>query len=323
MESPKTLQQAIVFFSDKDRAFQYALNLRWPNGIVTCPRCGGEKHSFIKTRKIWYCNPCKQQFTLKVGTIFEDSPVGLDKWMTAFWMMANCKNGVSSYEMARTIGVTQKSAWFMLHRIREVMQPRTGKLSGYAKDPVEIDETYIGGKARNMHTKRRIAYQNGEKKAVVMGMRTRNSREVRAMVIPNAKRETLQNKILENVGWGSRIYTDQHVGYEGLNATRLFVHQTVNHMQEYVRGEVHTQGIENFWSLLKRTLKGTYVAVEPFHLDAYLNEQVFRFNNSGKKMNDTLRFEKAMRNVAGHRLTYTELTGTGSATSHSESAGTW
>jgi transposase-like protein len=323
MESPKTLQQAIVYFSDPDRAFQYALNLRWPTGVVTCPRCGGENHSFIKTRKIWYCNPCKKQFTLKVGTIFEDSPIGLDKWMTAFWMLTNCKNGVSSYEMARTIGVTQKSAWFMLHRIREVMQPRKGKLSGYRKDPVEIDETYIGGKARNMHTKRRIAYQNGDKKAVVMGMRTRNSREVRAMVIPNAKRETLQNKILENVGWGSRIYTDQHVGYEGLNATRLFVHETVNHMQEYVRGEVHTQGIENFWSLLKRTLKGTYVAVEPFHLDAYLNEQVFRFNNSGKKMNDTLRFEKAMRNVAGHRLTYNELTGTGSATSHSDTAGTW
>lgn len=316
MDSPKTLQQAIVYFSDPDRAFQYALNLRWPNGVVTCPRCGGENHSFIKTRRIWYCNPCKKQFTLKVGTIFEDSPIGLDKWMVAFWMMTNCKNGVSSYEMARTIGITQKSAWFMLHRIREVMQPRKGKLSGYAKDPVEIDETYIGGKKQNMHTKRRIAYQNGDKKAVVMGMRTRNSREVRAMVIPNAKRETLQNKILENVGWGSRIYTDQHVGYDGLNATRLFVHKTVNHMQEYVRGEVHTQGIENFWSLLKRTLKGTYVAVEPFHLDAYLNEQVFRFNNSGRKMNDTLRFEKAMSGVAGHRLTYNELTGTGSATSH-------
>ena len=323
MDSPKTLQQAIVYFSDPDRAFQYALNLRWPDGVVTCPRCGGEKHSFIKTRKIWYCNPCKKQFTLKVGTIFEDSPIGLDKWMTAFWMLTNCKNGVSSYEMARTIGVTQKSAWFMLHRIREVMQSRTGKLSGYAKDPVEIDETYIGGKARNMHTKRRIAYQNGDKKAIVMGMRTRNTREVRAMVIPDAKRATLQDKILENVGWGSRIYTDQHVGYEGLNATRLFVHKTVNHMQEYVRGDVHTQGIENFWSLLKRTLKGTYVAVEPFHLDAYLNEQVFRFNNCGKKMTDTLRFEKAMRNVAGHRLTYNALTGTGSATSHSDQAGTW
>ena len=211
----------------------------------------------------------------------------------------------------------------MLHRIREAMQPRTGKLSGYAKDPVEIDETYIGGNAKNMHMKRHIAYQNGDKKAVVMGMRTRNSREVRAMIIPNAQRETLQNKILENVGWGSRIYTDKQGGYEGLNATRLFVHQTVNHMTEYLRGEVHTQGIEDFWSLLKRTLKGRYVAVEPVHPDTYLKEQVFRFNNSGNKMTDTLPFEKSMRNVARHRLTYTELTGTGSAASPSDSAGTW
>jgi transposase-like protein len=314
MESPKTLQQAIVYFSDPDRAFQYALNLRWPNGIVTCPRCGGENHSFIKTRKIWYCNPCKKQFTLKVGTIFEDSPIGLDKWMTAFWMLTNCKNGVSSYEMARTIGVTQKSAWFMLHRIREVMQSRKGKLSGYAKDPVEIDETYIGGKTRNMHMKRRIAYQNGDKKAIVMGMRTRNTREVRAMVIPDAKRETLQNRILENVGWGSRIYTDQHVGYEGLSATRLFVHKTVNHMQEYVRGDVHTQGIENFWSLLKRGLRGTYVAVEPFHLDRYIAEQVFRYNNratKGNELTDEDRFVLAMTQAVGRRLTYVDLLGRG------------
>jgi transposase-like protein len=317
MESPKTLQQAIVYFSDPDRAFQYALNLRWPNGTVTCPRCGGEKHSFIKTRKIWYCNPCKKQFTLKVGTIFEDSPIGLDKWMTAFWMLTNCKNGISSYEMARNIGVTQKSAWFMLQRIREVLKPEKGrKIGGSPKNQVEIDETYVGGRAKNMHTKRRIAYQQGDKKAVVMGMRTRNTREVRAMVIPNAKRETLQNKILEHVGWGAHIYTDQHVGYEGVDAAHVFVHKTVNHMNEYVRGEVHTNGIENFWSLLKRTLKGTYVAVEPYHLDRYLAEQVFRFNNCGQKMNDTKRFEKAMGNVAGCRLTYAELIGTGSATSH-------
>jgi transposase-like protein len=317
MDAPKTLQSAIVYFSNPDRAFEYALNLRWPNGVVTCPRCGGDKHSFIKTRKIWYCNPCKKQFTLKVGTIFEDSPIGLDKWMTAFWMLTNCKNGISSYEMARTIGVTQKSAWFMLQRIREVMKPKGGtKIGGSPKNQVEIDETYIGGRAKNMHTKRRIAYQNGDKKAVVMGMRTRNTREVRAMVVPNAKRETLQNKILEHVGWGAHIYTDQHVGYEGVDATHMFVHKTVNHMQEYVRGQVHTNGIENFWSLLKRTLKGTYVAVEPFHLDRYLAEQVFRFNNCGSKMNDTKRFEKAMGNVYGHRLTYADLIGTGSATSH-------
>ncbi len=317
METPRTLQQAIVYFSDADRAFQYAINFRWENGQVSCPRCGSEKYSFIKTRRLWHCKGCKKQFTLKVGTIFEDSPIALDKWMMAIWMIAACKNGVSSYEIARSIGVTQKSAWFMLHRIREAMKAKTfEKIGGSPKNPVEVDETFIGGRARNMHEKRRIAYQNGDKKAIVMGMKTRNTREVRAMVIPDTKRETLQAKILENVGWGAHVYTDQWAGYDKLSATNIFVHKTVNHMQEYVKGNVHTQGIENFWSLLKRTLRGTYVAVEPFHLDNYLAEQVFRFNNCGKKMNDALRFQKVMGNVAGRRLTYAELTGAGSATSH-------
>jgi transposase-like protein len=306
-----------VHFSDADRAFQYAINFRWENGKVSCPRCGSEKHSFIKTRRLWHCKGCKKQFTLKVGTIFEDSPIALDKWMMAIWMIAACKNGVSSYEIARSIGVTQKSAWFMLHRIREAMKAKTfEKIGGSPKNPVEVDETFIGGRAKNMHDKRRIAYQNGDKKAIVMGMKTRNTREVRAMVIPDTKRETLQAKILENVGWGAHVYTDQWAGYDKLSATNIFVHKTVNHMQEYVRGNVHTQGIENFWSLLKRTLRGTYVAVEPFHLDNYLAEQVFRFNNCGKKMNDASRFQKVMGNVAGRRLTYAELTGAGSATSH-------
>jgi transposase-like protein len=182
---------------------------------MTCPRCGGEKHSFIKPRKIWYCNLCKKQFILKVGTIFEDSPIRLDKWMTAFWMLTNCKNGVSSCEMTCTIGVTQKSAWFMLHRTREVMRPRKGKLSGYRKDPVEIDETYIGGRARNMHTKRRIAYQNGDKKAVVM----RNSRKVRAMVIPNAKARDAAKQDSGKCWFGFAHLHRSARRYEGLNAT--------------------------------------------------------------------------------------------------------
>jgi transposase-like protein len=316
MDAPKTLQQAIIYFSDADRTFQHVINLRFPDGKVTCPHCGSEKHAFLKTRRIWECYGCKKQFSIKVGTIFEDSALGLDKWMMAIWMITNCKNGVSSYELARAIGVTQKSAWHMLHRIREAMQSKTFmKIGGSPKNPVEIDETYVGGKAKNMHIKRRIAYQNGDKKTIIMGMKTRNTREVRAMVIPDAKRETLQNKILENVGWGAHIHTDQWPGYDGLSATNLFVHKTVNHMQEYVNGNVHTQGIENFWSLLKRTLKGTYVAVEPFHLDRYLAEQVFRFNNCGQKMNDLARFNKVLGNVSGRRLTYAELTGTGSATS--------
>ena len=310
MDTPKTLQQAIVYFSDADRAFQYALNFRFEDGKVSCPRCGSEKHSFIKTRRIWFCAGCKKQFSLKVGTIFEDSPIALDKWMMAIWMIAACKNGVSSYEMARSIGITQKSAWFMLHRIREAMKNKSIDKIGGDNNPVEIDETSISGNPRMMHRERRIRRLNGEKRPIVMGMRTRNTREVRAMVVPNIKRETLQNKILEHVGFGSHIYTDQLTSYDTLN-TRNFVHETVNHMQEYVRGEVHTNGIENFWSLLKRMLRGTYVAVEPFHLDAYVTEQVFRFNNSGPKNNDSTRFEKVMGNVSGKRLTYASLTGKG------------
>jgi transposase-like protein len=299
MDTPKTLQQAIIYFSDADRAFQYALDLRFADGVVSCPRCGSEKHSFIKTRRIWMCYGCKKQFSLKVGTIFEDSPITLDKWMMAVWMIASCKNGVSSYEMARNVGVTQKSAWFMLHRIREAMKNKSfAKVDG---GPVEVDETFIGGRPHNMHADKRLKMktaQNGyAEKAIVVGMLDRKTRQVRAQVVPNVKRITLQNAILDKVGFGSTVYTDGWPGYDGLRKAK-FVHETVNHMEEYVRGEVSTQSIENFWSCLKRTLKGTYVAVEPYHLDAYVTEQVFRFNNS-RKSNDTARFEKVMSNVGG------------------------
>jgi transposase-like protein len=310
--TPKTLQEAIVYFSDPQRAFDYAVKLRWPDGKVTCPRCGGAKHSFIKTRKLWFCYPCKKQFTLKVGTIFEDSPLGLDKWMTAFWMLSNCKNGISSYELASTLGIHQGSAWFMLQRIREVMKGRKfgrGKIGGGPGSEVEADETFVGGKMKNMHKDRRIMInQLGEKfkgKAVVQGMLDRELRTVRATVVPNIKRETLQNEILSNVKYGTTVYTDDAVGYENLHSR--FVHDVVNHAETYVRGRVHTNGMENFWSLLKRTLRGTYVAVEPFHLDRYLDEQVFRFNN--RKDTPAGRFALAMSQVAGKRLTYSELTG--------------
>jgi len=312
MESPKTLQEAIVHFSNQDNCIAYMKMMRWPDGVVVCPTCGRNDVSWLANQKKWQCKSkhAKRQFSAKVGTIFEDSALGLDKWLMAAWMITNCKNGVSSYEIARDLGITQKSAWFMLHRLRLAMKDeRAEKIGGSPKNPVQIDETYIGGNPRMMHEKRRIAHLNGDKKAIVMGMLASNTREVRAMVVPNAKRETLQGKILEHVGWGAHVHTDQHPSYEGMDATHLFVHKTVNHSIEYVNGQVHTQGIENFWSLLKRMLRGTYVAVEPFHLDAYLDEQVFRFNNSGKKMNDGKRFNKVLSQVAGKRLTYAEVTG--------------
>ena len=309
---PKTLQAAIVYFSDPDRAFQYALSLRWPNGAVSCPRCGSDKHSFVKTRRLWHCKGCKKQFTLKVGTIFEDSPLGLDKWMMAFWMLCNCKNGVSSCEVARALGITQKSAWFMLHRIRKTMTDDSPKIGG--KAPVEIDETFVGGKVKNMHKSKRPkeGMQGGHGKAVVLGMLERGG-DVKARVIDDRRKPHVDPVVTASVDAGSHIITDEFSVYPHLSTP--YYHEVINHLEGYVRGHVHTNGIENFWSLLKRALRGTYVAVEPFHLDSYVDEQVFRFNNR-KNMDDKGRFEYAMRNVAGKRLTYNELCGIGAATSH-------
>jgi transposase-like protein len=319
MKAPKTLQEAIVYFSDPQRAFDYAVSLRWPNGKVHCPRCSSEKNYFIKTRRIWLCRGCNKQFTLKVNTIFEDSPIGLDKWMTGFWMLVNCKNGVSSMEIHRTLGITQKSAWFMLQRLRTALHNRsfgsTTKMGG-PESEVEADETFVGGLTKNMHKGRklRLVKQGGMHggKTIIQGILDRNMRQVRATVVPNVKRETLQNEILKNVKYGTKVYTDDAVAYEGGMNWR-FVHDVINHSEAYVRGQVHTNGLENFWSLLKRGLRGTYVAVEPFHVFRYVDEQVFRYNNRKNAdrtpINDSERFKLAMSQVAGRRLTYSELTG--------------
>lgn len=320
MREPLTLQQAIVYFSDPERIFEYAKQLRWPDGKVVCPRCGSDKNSFVKTRRLWFCYGCQKQFTIKVKTIFEDSAITLDKWMTAIWMLVNCKNGVSSYEIHRAIGVTQKTAWFMLQRIRTALKdtfPHT-KIGGGSGSTLEADETFVGGKLQNMHADRRKTIeQKGPRanKTIVFGILDRDLRQVRAKVVPDLKRELLQNEILNQVKHGSTIYTDSAVGYDKLHYR--FVHDVVNHTERYVNGQVHTQGIENFWSLLKRTLSGTYVAVEPFHLSRYVDEQVFRFNNR-KDKNDGDRFRLAMSQVLGKRLTYSELTGKSDSPHHAE-----
>ncbi|MGC1229022.1 MAG: IS1595 family transposase [Candidatus Sulfotelmatobacter sp.] len=328
MPEPKTLQEAIVYFSDADRCFEYAKKLRWPDGNVVCPRCSAAKNSFIKTRKLWFCYACKKQFTIKVKTIMEDSPVTLDKWMTAFWLLANAKNGISSHELGRAVGVTQTTAWFMLQRIREVMKGRKfgakAKIGGGTPSSVvEADETWIGGSVKNMH-RRKVAEHSHDRfganfnKTIVHGLLDRDLRQVRATVVPDVRRDTLQNLIFANVKHGSTVYTDDAVAYSS-GIQRRFVHDFVNHTEEYVRGNVHTQGIENFWSLLKRTLKGTYVAVEPFHLSRYVDEQVFRFNNrkdGARKISDSERFNALMSQVLGHRLTYADLTGKSDSPHH-------
>jgi transposase-like protein len=310
----KTLQDAVVYFSDADNALDYMANKLWPNG-VTCPNCGRKDVVFLKTQRKWQCKSVhpKRQFTAKVGTIFEDSPIPLEKWLPVMWMLSNCRNGVSSCEIARTIGVTQKSAWFMLHRIRLAMQQGSIMKLGGSGSPVQVDETFIGGKARNMHKIKRAKLDkigNGNK-VIVAGM-LEGDGKVKTQVIENRSMRTLQTLVKEHIEAGATLHTDDFYGYWGLY--KDYIHEIVNHAETYVSGKVHTNGIENFWSLVKRGLHGTYISVEPFHLFRYLDEQSFRFNNrkDGKiQITDRERFDIALSGVAGKRITYQHLIGRG------------
>jgi transposase-like protein len=313
---PETLQQAIKHFADADNCLKFVVERRWPNG-VECPTCGRKDVRFISTRRMWECKSQhpKKQFSVKIGTIFEDSALPLDKWLVAMWMVANCKNGVSSYEIGRALGVTQKSAWFMLHRIRLAMQTRSSvQLGGNGKE-VEVDETFVGGAARFMHAdkrRRRITETGTKDKIAVQGILERGG-EIRASVVGNRKKHLLQSNIRAHVKAGSAIYTDALMSYQGLKH-QGFEHQVIDHAESYVDGQIHTNGLENFWSLFKRQLKGTYISVEPFHLFRYLDEQVFRYNFR-KLAHDGLRFEHVASHVIGKRLTYAEVTGKAGATS--------
>lgn len=317
MEGIETLQQAIQHFGDKENCRKFMVFVRWPDGNVQCPICGSTKVTWLAKANVYRCygDHPKQKFSLKIGTVFEDSPIGLDKWLPAVWLLSNSKNGISSYELHRAIGVTQKTAWFMLHRIRLAMQDDRTHKFGFG-GPVESDEAYIGPNPAKMNKKQRSKYAIERNKGAyiaktaVHGMLDRELRQVRAKVVPNATRPVLQDAILKNVTPFAKVYTDEHAGYLGLD--RKFMHKVIDHSREYVNGQVHTNGIENFWSLLKRTLKGTYVAVEPFHLDQYLSEQIFRYNNRATKDNpltDADRFMLAVSQTLGRRLTYAELTG--------------
>ncbi len=307
MADPKTLQQAIQFFSNYENCKAFMVELRWPGGAVLCPQCGSDNVSYLAKAKVWKCygkHP-RAKFSLKTGTVFEDSPLGLEKWLPVMWMLVNCKNGVSSWEIHRSIGVTQKTAWFMLQRCRLALQ---GKHGGKLGGEIEVDETFIGGKARNMHKAKRervITGTGGKDKVVVMGIMEREG-EVRAMVVDNRRKKELQKQIREHVHAGSAIFSDELLSYDGLESD--YQHSVINHAVEYVNGNVHTNGMENFWSLLKRGLQGTYISVEPYHLFRYVDEQAFRFNNRSDKT-DADRFTLAMQQIVGKRLTYTELTG--------------
>jgi len=309
-KEPKTLQEAIIHFSNPDNCVSYMVAHRWPKGVV-CPVCGRTEPTYSAKHRRWQCKSDhdKRQFTAKVGTIFEDSPLGLDKWLCAVWLITNAKNGVSSYEIHRSIGVTQKTAWFMLHRIRKAMSKGSLMKMGGGGSEVEADETFIGGKARNMHIdvkERRITGTGGKDKTAVMGILERGG-EVRTIVVPSRRRAVLQEQVKNHVAAGTALYTDALLSYDGL--ANEYAHKVIDHAEKYVDGRVHTNGLENFWSLLKRGINGTYVSVEAFHLFRYLDEQVFRYNNRKAPMDDKARFDSVMSNVLGKRLTYSELTG--------------
>src|ERR1035438_5751198 len=306
MDGIKTLQEAILHFSNFENCKAVLARLRWPDGVVKCPRCGSDHVVYLAKNRVWKCYGKHEspKFSLKTGTIFEDSPLGLDKWLSALWLVVNCKNGISSCESARDLGVTQKTAWFMNHRLRFAL--KNGGL-GMLCGEVEADETFIGGKARNMHASKRavkITGTGGKDKTAVMGILERGGKVV-TKVVPNRKKKALQAEVREHVLAGSALFTDALKSYEGLDE---FQHEVVDHAVEYVRGEVHTNGLENFWSLLKRGLSGTYVSVEPFHLFRYLDEQAFRYNHRNG-LNDGQRFDLAVRQIVGKRLTFDQLTG--------------
>lgn len=321
MNKPRTLQEAIRYFSDEQICIDTVAAIRWPNGVA-CPACEHKEHYYLKAQKRWKCKECHKQFSVKLGTIFEDSPITLDKWLIALWMLVNCRNGISSYEVHRALGITQKSAWFVLHRLRLALQSGNIDKLGGKGETVEADEAFIGGLPKNMHPERRKRLHRAQESALsgdtrligktaIMGILDRKQRKVRAMVVPRITRDVLQEQILSQIESGTKIYTDEATVYKSL--PKEYSHEFVNHMVKYVHGEVHTNGLENFWSLLKRGLKGTYVAVEPFHLFRYVDEQAFRFNNrkdsKGEKLVDAERFELALSQIAGKRLTFAEVTG--------------
>lgn len=309
IKTPRTLLEAVRYFSNPKTCVRFLVAIRWPDGVV-CPTCGSAAVRYMDKYSRWQCSKkhAKRQFSVKVGTVFEDSPLPLEKWLPVVWLLVNAKNGVSSYEVHRAIGVTQKTAWFMLHRVRLAMQRGTfDRPMGDGGGEIEADESFIGGKSRNMHKNKRAKKIHGALggKEIVFGLLDRETKKVRVKHVPDRTRTTLHSEIKSNVAKGASLYTDDLRSY--LDMGDDYEHDFVNHAESYVKGNVHTNGLENFWSLLKRGLKGTYVSVEPFHLFRYLDEQAFRYNERGG--DDAARFVEALSAISGRRLTYKELTG--------------
>jgi len=295
--------QLFAMIPDAETARLYLEERLWPNG-VTCPTCSGQDRITTRKNGFYRCNQCKLDFTVRTGTIFERSHVPLHKWIYAMYLMVTARKGISSLQLAKEIGVTQKSAWFMLQRLREACAGNTDKLSGL----IEVDETYIGGKESNKHESKKLKMGRGTiGKTAVMGIRERNGRTL-AMKIVNTDKATMQSMILENVETASVILTDEHSAYVGLGDVFL-AHETVNHIAgEYQRGFASTNSIESVWAVLKRAIYGTWHQVSVKHLDRYVNEVSFRLN-AGAVANHTLdRLDSFVAAVDGKRLTYARLT---------------
>jgi len=320
---PKSLLEAIRYFSDLNVAHEFFVGMRWPQGVC-CPRCGSTAVRYMPKYRRFQCSSDHdgRQFTVKTGTVMEDSALGLDKWSAALWLEVNAKNSISSYELHRALGITQKSAWFMLHRIRFALH--TGSFDAKLSGVVEADETFVGGLAKNMHAKRRkqvIVGRGTGTKTAVMGLLERHSENkhstVRAQVVKNLRKKTLQGIVRKNVEFGSAVYTDAWPAYRSLG--HKFAHDFVDHAEAYVKDKVvHTNGLENFWSLFKRCVKGTHVSIEPFHIQAYVDSEAFRFNN--REVKDGDRFVLAAQGLHGKRLTYKALTGALEATPGNDKA---
>jgi transposase-like protein len=303
---PQTLLAALRHFTP-EVADAFVASIKWPNGPA-CPTCGSANIGKIASRQRFQCREkgCRKQFSLITGTIFEASHLRLDQWVVAVWMIVNCRNGVSSCEIARTIGCKQQSAWHLLHRVRELMLP--GDEAPFTGS-CESDETFVGGLFKFMSQHRRErAMANGRPngKSVVHAIKERESGRVRAEVIPAARWEFVMDAVLEKVEPGSKLYTDSARIYGW--AKDVYKHTAVNHAERYVSedGETHTNGCENFFNCLRRGLKGTYIATHHEHLPAYVNEQVYRFNV--RHQSEWERFDGVMRRIVGKRLTYADLT---------------